>query len=211
MNCGLANLDRLKKHLLASSLAGEKRFDAVIQDIGLGVAAMMEQYCNRNFERLENDTAVFQADRASFMLPRYPVEAITAVELKLKDADDFVAQDLSFIQSTSKESGLVYLPEVPDAGPYWAEVRFTFTGGYWFETLEPEDATYPSACPAGAKQLPADLRLAWLIQCREVWSRMDKLGTGLVDEPGKQSGTDVLDLSPMTKRTLANYVQMQPI
>src|ERR1051325_6069004 len=98
MNCGLGNFDGLRKNLLPSqSMAQDERFDSMIQDIGLGVDAMMEQYCNRAFARVVGDVAVFQADRASFMLPRYPVEAITAVELKLKDSDDFVAQDLSFI------------------------------------------------------------------------------------------------------------------
>lgn len=211
MNAGLANRDRLKKHLLAISLAGEVRFDALIEDIGLGVAALMENFCNRKFLRVVDDTETFQADRASFMLPRYPVETISRIELKLKDSDDFVEQDSSIIQSTSKDSGLVYFAEVPDAGPYWAEVRFTFTGGYWFETLEPEEDGYPSACPAGAKQLPSDLRLAWLIQCREVWNKIDKLGTGIVDSPDKQTKVDALELSPLVKRILQNFVQMQPI
>lgn len=211
MNAGFGNLDSLKRHLLAGSMAGETRFDQVIVDVALGVAGAMENFCNRKFARAVGDKAVFQADRASFILPRYPLEAVTAVEAKATDGDGWVAQELSFIQATSLASGIIYLQEQPDAGPYWSQVRFTFTGGYWFETLEPDDENYPSAMPDGATPLPAELRLAWLLQCREVWNKIDKIGAGLVDVPDNQTKTGVLDLSPMVKRTLGQYVLMQPI
>ena len=171
----------------------------------------MEQFCNLEFERLVDDQVVFGADRSSFILPRYPVEAITAVELKLTDEDGWEAQELTYIRSTSPLSGLVYLPESPDAGKYWSQVRFTYTGGYWFETLEPDEEGYPSALPAGARALPHDLRLVWLTQCREVWNKLDKLGTGLVDKPDAQTALAELDFSPMVKRMLGNYMLMQPI
>jgi hypothetical protein len=211
LNAGLGNLDGLKKHLLAASLVSETRFDLVIMDIGLGVAGLMEQYCNRSFLRMVGAQDTFTADRASFILSRYPIEAISKVELKTSDMEDFVVQDSSFIQSTSKAAGIVYLPDSPDAGTYWSEVRFTYTGGFFFETAEPDDESYPSAMPAGAKALPADLRMAWLMQCRLVWDFCDKLGLGVVDKPKAQSAISELDWSPMAKRTLDNYRQMQPI
>lgn len=209
MNAGLGNLDGLKKHLLAGSLAEEKSFDQVIQDTGLGAGALIENFCNRKFARAVGAQAKFQADRASFFLPRYPVEAVTLVEFKLKESDGWVAQDLSVIRSISAESGIVYFPERADAGPSWGQVRFTFTGGYFFEQLEPDEDGYPSAAPAGAAALPADVRFAWLLQCREMWSKLDKLGTGLVDKPGEQSGTP--ELLPIVKRMLGQYVQMNPV
>jgi len=74
------------------------------------------------------------------------------------------------IQSLSAASGVVYLTDdtfsTPDAGPYWGEVRFTFTGGYFFEQLEPEDEGYPTVQPPGSAPLPKGLRLAWLNHCR---------------------------------------------
>lgn len=213
MNCGLGNLEVLKRHLLAGSMQSNKRFDQTLIDIGLGIAGMFEQLCNRQFARMENDQAVFQADRASFILPRYPVESISLVELKGKDLEGWVPQDADFIQSTSPASGIVYLPDNVDAARYWSQVRFTYTGGFWFETAEPDDQSgaYPSQQPAGSKALPYDLRFAWLIQCREVWNKFDKLGAGLVDEPNKQTLTGALDISPIVKKAIANYVQMQPI
>jgi hypothetical protein len=209
MNAGLANLDSLKKHLLARTLMAETSFDLVIQDIGAGVLGMMEKFCDRKFCRVVGDQAILQADRASFSLPRYPVESITQVELKLKDSDQFQVQDLSFIESTSPPSGIVYLADAADAGPYWAQVRFTYTAGFWFETLEPDDDGYPSAAPAGANLLPPELRLAWIIQCREIWNKIDKLGAGIVDKPDQQTLTGTLDLSPLTKDMLNSYRRLQ--
>ena len=212
MNAGLANLDTLKRHLLPSNtMAGDTRFDAVFVDLGQGIAEDFENFCNRKFARAAGCQDTFQCDRASFVLSRYPVESITAVELKLKDVDGWTAQEAGYIQSSSPESGLVYLPEPPDAGPYWGQVRFTYTGGYWFETLDPDEAGYPSAQPAGSAALPKGLRLAWLNHCRQVWNAYDKLGVGLLDKPDAQTVIGKLDYSASVKRTLANYLLMQPI
>ncbi|MEN6533036.1 MAG: hypothetical protein ABFD89_05195 [Bryobacteraceae bacterium] len=212
MNCGLSNLDRLKAHLLpAGTMAGERKFDEVIKDLGLGVAEDMENYCNRKFVRAVGDTAIFQADRNSFVLPRYPVEEVTLVELDARDGNGFVAQSADFVQSVSLPSGVVYLSGNPDAGKFWAQVRFTYTGGYWFEQLEPEDAGYPTAQPAGAVALPNGLRLAWLNHCRAMWNAWDKLGVGLVDAPNAQTTIGEMEFSPAVKRALANYQMMQPV
>ncbi len=209
MNAGLGNLDSLKKHLLASSLKAETKFDDVIQDIGLGVAGMIEQFCDRRFARVTGDQAVLQADRASFLLPRYPIESITQVELKLADSDQFQVQDISLIESTSALAGIVYLADNGDGGPFWSQVRFTYTAGFWFETLEPQDAGYPSDQPDGAYLLPPELRLAWLLQCREMWNKIDKLNMGIADKPDVQSAIGTLDLAPMVKRMLNSYRRLQ--
>lgn len=210
MNAGLSNLDTLKKHLLPASLAPESRFDLVIQDIGQGVAGLMENYCDRKFARVVADQVVLMADRASFSLPRYPVEIISQVELKYRDSDAFQVQDISLIESTSPMAGIVYLQDNTDAGPYWAQVRFTYTGGYWFEQLEPDDDNYPTgAAPAGSTLLPSEIKFAWLTQCREVWNKFDKLGTGLIDKPDSQTKTGNLDLSPMVKDLLKSFRRMQ--
>jgi hypothetical protein len=211
MIAGLTNLDTLKKHLLATTLQAETRFDQVITDIGLGVAAQFENFCNRQFARVVDDVATFQADRSSFILPRYPVEAITLVEVKQKDSGAWITQDLELIQSSSLASGVIYLPEEIDAGRFWHEIRFTFTGGFWWEPLEPDDDGYPSAAPAGAKPLPNDLRLAFLLHCREIWNKLDKLGAGLVDKPDTQTMLSSLDFPTAVRRTLLNYQVMQPI
>ena len=211
MNCGLGNLDTLKRHLLPSNtMAGETRFDQVIVDLGQGVADDFENFCNRKFGRVADDTIIFQADRASFVLPRFPVEEITKVEIQVERADGWFEQEAGWLESVSLASGVVYLPEPPDAGPYWAQVRFTYTGGYWFEEREPDEEGYPSK-PAGTAALPKGLRLAWLNHCRQVWNAYDKLGTGLIEKPDVQTVIGELDYSASVKRTLGNYTIMQPI
>jgi len=213
MNVGFSNLDTLRKHLLADSLKGIVQFDGIITTVGLMVAAQFENFCNRKFARAVNDTVVLKADYAVYQLSRYPVESVSMVEIKMRDADGWVAQDMSLVESTSPNSGLVYLDDSEDGGPYWAQVRFTFTGGYWWETLEPEDPDggYPSAMPAGATALPDDLRGAWLLQCRDIWSKIDKLGTGIVDEPGKQSLIGDIKLSQGVREMLRNFACMQMV
>ena len=212
MNAGLGNLDTLKRHLLPSgTMAGETRFDAVLADLGQGVADDFGQFCNRKFGRVVGGWEIFTADRASFVLPRYPLESVTSVELDLADGAGFVVQDAEFIQTVRLASGIVYMPERPDSGPYWAQVRFTYTGGYWWEELEPEEAGYPSVMPVGANVLPKGLRLAWLNHCRQIWNAYDKLGTGLIDKPDVQTVIGELDYSANVRRTLGDYRMMQPV
>jgi hypothetical protein len=205
MNAGLGNLDSLKKHLLSSRMTAEKRFDQVIQDIGLGVAAEFEKACNRKFARLVDDTYIVSADRVHVYLPRYPFESITSVEFKSDEVTGWMIQPAPYIVTKNLESGLVFLGAA--VGPYWAHMRFTYIGGFWFENLEPDDAAYPSQAPAGATVLPDDLRLAWLLQCRNVWDSADKLGAGLIDKPKVQSALAELELSPRVKQTLTHHVR----
>jgi hypothetical protein len=93
-------------------------------------------------------------------------------------------------------------------------VKMTFTGGFFWETLEPEDAGYPSKAPmtpdgTPADPLPQDLRLAWLLQCRHVWASADKLGQGMVTKPNVMSELATMELIPSVKQTLRNYQRMQ--
>ena len=106
MNAGLGNLDSLKKHLLASSLKSDKRFDLVIGDIGRGVAAQFEKYCNRKFARMVNDTVICTADRDHVYVPRYPLESFSQIELKADITTGWELQD-GLVLNTNTASGLV--------------------------------------------------------------------------------------------------------
>ena len=211
MNAGLSNLDTLKKHLLANTLAGNPQFDLVIQAIGLGMAAGFEQYCNRKFARLIGAQDVLPGDRVNYLLSRYPLEALTTVELKLDEADGYVVQTSDFVNTVDLKNGMVLLPNEADPGDELSQVRFTYTGGFWWEPLEPDDAAYPSALPAGANALPDDLKLAWLLQCQQVWDARDQIGLSLVDAPGTQQTIDTLKLSPLVKTMIAPYVRYQMV
>ncbi len=205
MNCGLGNLDSLKKHLLAKSMSSDVSFDTLIKDIGLGVAADFEEYCTRKFLRVEGATYVCTADRDHCYLDRYPFEMLTKTELKSDINVGWELQD-GLVLNTNPLTGLIYWGAGISFA--WAQMRFTFTGGFWFETAEPDDAAYPSVMPDGATALPNDLRLAWLLQCRQVWDLADKLGSGLIDAPKVQSALMELELVPQVKNILNSHRRM---
>ena len=79
MNIGLGNLTELKGQLLAASLRADTNYDGVITGIGLGVANLFDQYCNRTFGRTVGMMDTFSADRRHWYLRAFPVETITAV------------------------------------------------------------------------------------------------------------------------------------
>jgi len=216
MNAGLTNLDTLKKHLLPSTLTGEPRFDTVIQTLGLGVAAWFDQYCNRRFGWLEDDTMVFSGDRPHYYLPRFPVSVVTRVEMRYFQTDNWTEITGQPI-NVNYETGLIHFGYF--LGRWPLQVRATWSGGYWFEPLEPDDDGYPSDAPtlpadanippARAFLLPNDLRAAFLTQCQHGWDLRDKLGAGLADKPKTQTDLEDFKLVPMVKQILQQYVRYQ--
>lgn len=207
MNAGFSNLDTLKKHLLAGTLKNDLRFDAVIRGLGLGVAQQFGSHCNRKFARVAGYAETFPADRAEFVLSRLPVETVTLSEVKLTEADGWVTQDTTFIRAINLAAGIINIGS-GDAGPHYAQVRFTYTGGYWWDTAEPDDATYPTTQPAGSTAIPDDLLNAWVLQCRHVWARMNKLGTDVLADKQPANTTPPEDFAPSVEKTLFNYTRM---
>ena len=216
MNCGLGNLDSLRRHLLPGTMQDSRDFDATIADIGLGVAALIDQHTNRQMTYGEHITQIFRGARAHWYVPAFPVVSFEKVELRFFAADawtDISGQPLSI----NEETGLLSFGYTMGVDPI--QVRATWTGGYWFETAEPGEDGYPStipglitsctALPFGRFLLPADVRLAWLIQCREIWNKVDKLGVGIADKPDAQSATGTLVLTPGVKEMLRGYVRYQ--
>lgn len=165
----LGSLNYLKGQLLAEALRVDTAYDDALQTIGAGVAGQFEKFCNRKFARVENDTATCSADRDHFYLPRYPFEEITEVAKQSDAATGFVILE-SAIQNTDAQTGLVFFNS--RQGLWWETLRFTYTGGYWFDTSEDESG----AMPDGATALPGDLQLAWVLQCRVCWQAIDKIG-----------------------------------
>lgn len=207
MNAGFSNLDTLKKHLLPAS-ASDKRFDTAIAAIGLGVAGAIARFCQRDFDRVENATEIKGADHVEFLLSRYPLESVSKIELKLTEAEGWQELTINDVVSTMDlPDGIIHFSGSRDIGPHDAQLRFTFTGGYWWETAEPDAEDYPTDTPAGAFTLPEDVKLAWLLQCEAVWGKRDKLGLGLSADPGKQTDVAGLELSPLVKTMLADYVR----
>ena len=205
MNAGLSNLATLRRHLLAQTMLSDTTFDTVITQIGLGVAGALEKYCNRKFLRTVADTATFSADRASLILPRFPVEGTPTVEHRANASDAFTTLS-DVIQQLDANSGLVQF--AAPQGDYLGLLRLTFTGGYYWDTTEDDTGTLPS----GATALPKELQTAWLLQCEAVWAARDKLGTGLIEEGEKKSIPASLfgmEIIPLVKEMLAPFKRYQ--
>ena len=208
MNAGFSNLATLKAHLLGEALRASTEFNDVIVALGLGVAGVIERHCNRKFARAVGATDILPADRIQFLLPRFPVEAVTAIDVKSSEAEGWIAQTVTeFAKTIDLRSGIVYREDGPDAGDYSTQVRFTYTGGFFWEQLEPTDVGYPTAPPAGSNALPHDLRLAWLLQCHDAWRRRDKLGAGIAQSGDFQSALAQCELIPLVKSNLRNFIR----
>jgi len=206
MNAGFSNLTALKAQLLAASLRTRTDWDTQIRALGLGVAAAINAHCNREFSREEGGFYVTSGGRLSLILPRYPVETITAIETRDSAASDWV-DELASLDYSENLSGLVKF-ETPlgDGG----QIRVTYTGGYFGETLDSTDDGSPTAVPEGAASIPDNVLTAWHLQCEALWRAKDKLGTMIKDEPDSQGGTAALtniELIPMVKAMLAPFVR----
>jgi hypothetical protein len=216
MNAGFSNLDTLKHQLLGGQLKSETQFDVLLKGIGLGMARMIESACNRRFQRTVGQVDILRADQVHFLLSRYPVESVASIDTKVTEADGWTAQTVNeFVQTIDLAAGIIYLPEGADVGLYHGQVRITYTGGYWWQTLEPKEAGYvqdeATGAPAGAALIPDDLRAAWLLQCQEVWNKRDKLGLGIADKPDEQGKLSELRLVPLVKEMLKEYIRFQMV
>lgn len=202
MNAGLGSLKLLKAQLLASTLVNQTTYDAEIALLGQGVAAGFERATNRLFVRTAGATAEFPGDQSVLVLPRYPIETVTSIEFRASPADPYVVQDASgVLQSRDDAAGIV--ETWGPLGSWRGSIRVTWTGGWWWDTTEDDTGVQP----VGSTALPADVRLAWVLQCRHVWSRMDALRAGLAMEPDKRSKLGDLELIPEVLATLRQHTR----
>ena len=201
-------MTELKGQLLAASLRSDTNYDAVITGIGLGVADLFDQYCNRTFCRTVNKQEVFSADRRHWYLNCFPVETITALAKKDDEGDGWVAFTLppdpgSLIQQMQLDQG--YIMFISVQGYYWSRLRVTYTGGYWFDTTEDNSGVLPNA----ARALPAAVKSAWYLQCQQVWKRLDRLGAQIAQNPEGKTALDGMELAPFVKQLLGPFKRMQ--
>lgn len=212
MNLRIGNLTTLKRHLLAAPLAagtGPTAAANIIRDdvlttLGLGVGLQIEQFCGREFGYMEGATTIFSGDRLTFVLPRYPIASIAAVETRSSFLDAWTPLVITnVIAWVGSSSGLVELLGVPRGR--FAEVRVTYTGGYWFDETEDESGVQPN----GAPEMPGDIAHAWLLQCQEVWNKRDKLGINLNSKPDERVGIAKLTLTEGVQEILRPHQRMQ--
>jgi hypothetical protein len=230
MNAGFSNLDYLKRQLLANTLKNDKSFDDKLLAIGRGVASSFDRYCNRELSYAQGLQEVFTGDRPFWYTRRKPVTQFTKVELRFFRPDawtDISGQPVS----ADEEKGLIHFGYTLGQNPL--QVRLTYNGGFYFNTLEPDaanyldpmSAAYFAAIPAdisanqagidpnkfllpGPNNENSDLLLAWVTQCRKAWEAIDKVGNNILGVGSKTGGSEALvslELVPQVKETLKYY------
>lgn len=176
MNAGLGSLLDLKTRLLPPQSRAQTDSDAEITALGLGTARWFERFCDRRFGRVENDTYLCRADRTYVVLPRYPLENVASVETLVLGETAWSPADPTW--QLYPEAGLVDFSQA--LGFAAAQLRVTYTGGWWWD--ETDDGT--GTLPVGAFALPDDLRFAWHEQTAFLFDRRDRLGLEKIAQHG---------------------------
>jgi hypothetical protein len=172
MNLIIGNLSSLKTAVLPPVLREAIEYDQILQSLGRGVAAALQSFCNRKFERLVDDTFERSGNTAYISLPRFPVETVSMVELKYGEAAGWIEQPLNNILSINNASGIIEFGYV--IGCWTDRVRITYTGGYYANYIEDAD---PNPL-AGATTVPDDIVRAWHLQCQHEIEINNLLGAG---------------------------------
>lgn len=227
MNLGLGNLSDVRTFVLPPELnvPGDTQYDSVLGTIAAGIAERFGLYTNRSARGtsclgyLANDQALFDAHRTHYWLPRYPVTSLAKLEM-CSTVDGAWSDVTSAIIQQDLSIGFL------DFGAYLGDrilqLRCTYTGGYWFETLEPTDANgvatvgYPSAVPSGAALLPASLKSAWLTQVLHEFQLKDRLlPESITGDKGSHKGAawrlDQMQLLPEVQNVLNQFRRMQVV
>jgi|SRR5581483_3445743 len=200
MDLGLGNLSELKSQILAASLRGDTNYDTVIAAIGLGVAAQFDKYCNRRLGRVAGDFDQFRADRRHYYLKRYPVESIASAQRQDTLTDGWQTLAVSdLIQQWNLEIG--YISFIALQGYEFSQLLITYTGGFWYDTTENGSGVMPGT----ATLVPADIKLAWYLQCQNVWRQWDKLGNQIAEPPERQTSDQSLQLAPAVRELLDDH------
>jgi hypothetical protein len=206
MLLGLGTRTALRQFLLGALASRTTTLvpDATVDALGLGVAALFDRHCNRQIVRVVGDTVTFEGARATYVLPRYPVEELTTIEVQSGFGADWAAQTAaSLLGRFDEASGLIEFKSLPTTA--YGRVRVTWTGGYWVA----DDGEDASDLPAGATALPADLQLLWLNTCQEFWNKRDKLGLALAAAPDQQVAIAKLELPAGVRQMLAPWRRFQ--
>ncbi len=197
---GLGNLIELKRHLLSPENVTESTWDDVITDLGQGVAKQFDQACNRLLGYNAAHVDEFSADRGHWVTRAYPIVSIASVEIRDDYGASWVSQTLAdVISALDDETGIVNFGT--PLGSRIARARITYAGGFWYDTTEDFSGTQP----AGSTARQSDLKLAWLLQCREAWAHMDVIGSGLIDRDKVLTALAEFDFVPLVKNALRGY------
>lgn len=206
MNAGLANLATLKAWLLPASMLAGSDYDDQIAAVGQGIAAQLQRRCNRLWARTVDDTFEVEANRLHVVLPRYPLEAAPTIEVRDDLSGGYVAQTYNdLVIDHNLNAGLIRFGSW--AGSSTSRLRFTYTGGYWWEQLEPDHEDYPTSQPTGSFAVPEDLLLGWRLQCEHVWQQRDKLGLAVSEKPTATPALAQIRIIPAVAELIVPFIR----
>ncbi len=217
MNCGLSNLATLKANILPVSMQSQTSYDLKLAAIGLTVAGLFNQFCNRQFAWGTNLVDIFTGDRPQWYVSAYPIATnsdanqspqIAAVNMRYFLTDnwtDIIGEPLQVDASKGKIHFGYTLGRAP------LQVQVIYNGGYWFQTGEGSQADPNVNQPAGSTALPPEIQGAFLLQCGEIFRKMDPLGQGIAARltEAQLNVTSDLALIPLVKQLLQSYVRFQ--
>jgi hypothetical protein len=198
---GFSSLATLKAHVMPLSQAADTDYDARLTSIGKGVVAQFEGHCGRRFKRTAGATYQAPAERGFFVLERYPVEQITDIDVRIGAASTWTEQALTAVDQLVNDAGLVLL--LAPLGTTRDRVRFTYDGGYFWNTSEGS----PDAQPSGSTALPDDLFQAWILQVKHVLAQANILATQIADKPGATPALAALELLPDVVTRLRRFIR----
>jgi hypothetical protein len=207
MNAGFSSLTALKAAVLPDGLRESTEYDNALVALGLGVAAQMEKFCNRKFQRIaeDEDFATYETPGGVMVacVDRYPIESVELVQM-LPSAGSTWETVTDRVSQFYAAAGIVEFTDT--LGTRHEKLRITFAGGYWWNTEEePEDTLPPGATP-----LPLDLLNAWHMGVQAVIRTSDLLKAGAAHNDKETDPLKAflgLDLLPIVKLFLKQHIR----
>lgn len=188
----LAQLTTVKSRLALDSF--DVKDDTLITNFIKLVSDRFQLDCNRLFARAADTTYEFAADAWVIQPHHYPIESVSAWELKTSEADGFEALDAPSYFIGARRN----IVELEDAlGTSRQVARITYTGGY----------VLPGSTATGLQTaLPDALEQACVEQVAYLYQQKDRLGLVSVSgEGGAIQQFAQIDLLPSVRAVLRKY------
>lgn len=174
LEAGFLTTAALKARLLPDALTAETEWDAVLAKLGIGAARKFNAFCNRVFERTEDQVDEFSALSDAVVLRAFPVETITSVDLRVFTGS---LMDYAGGYQIDQRAGLMKFATSPGGGT--ERTVITYDGGFWLDDGDDQ--------PAGSTALPDDIVEAFVIQCQAWADARNIFGTVSLKEDRKTS------------------------
>jgi hypothetical protein len=168
--------------------------DAILSAFIKLVSARFERECLRTFERTEDFTQEFSADYIEIPAACFPIESVSAFELKDDELTGWQTQ--SDTKYLVRHGCIITLLSPLGSSFQWA--RVTYTGGH----VLPGDTPGPGQTP-----LPDDLEQACVEQCASLFQNRERLGLVRYMEGSSLRVLDQPDLLPSVRRILETHTR----